>query len=115
MTAQNTNESTNLVKFTLDPSNPPRMDDATRARMAAMVDDDIDFSDIPDSEPNAIWVRVPALSPVKQNKKTITIRLDSEVIDFFRDTGSGYQKRINSILKDYKKAVSQLNSIPANH
>lgn len=34
-------------------------------------------------------------------KVPISIRLDSDVIEFFKDAGKGYQKRINQILRSY--------------
>ena len=39
------------------------------------------------------------------NKKTqIAIRLDSEVLAWFKEQGPGYQTRINAVLKAYKGA-----------
>jgi uncharacterized protein (DUF4415 family) len=37
-------------------------------------------------------------------KASITIRLDREVLDWFRAQGDGYQTRINAVLKMYVKA-----------
>ena len=37
----------------------------------------------------------------KPRKKQLTIRLDNEVIDFFKDQGNGWQTRINDILQKY--------------
>jgi uncharacterized protein (DUF4415 family) len=34
-------------------------------------------------------------------KKPVSIRLDSDVIDYFKDAGRGYQTRINQILRSY--------------
>jgi uncharacterized protein (DUF4415 family) len=34
-------------------------------------------------------------------KTTVTIRLDTDVIDFFKAAGDGYQTRINSVLREY--------------
>jgi len=41
-------ETSRMVKFTLDPANPPTMTPEQMARWEAMTDDDIDYSDIPD-------------------------------------------------------------------
>jgi len=42
-------------------------------------------------------------------KAQVTLRLDADVIEFFRGTGRRYQSRINAALRDYvdaqKKAV----------
>ena len=37
-------------------------------------------------------------------KETITIRLDADVLEWFREGGKGYQTRINAILRSYKQA-----------
>ncbi len=34
-------------------------------------------------------------------KKSTTIRLDNEVLDFFKAQGKGWQTKINKILQDY--------------
>lgn len=34
-------------------------------------------------------------------KKQLTIRLNSEVVDFFKSQGNGWQSRINKALQDY--------------
>ena len=39
-----------------------------------------------------------------QKKEQITIRLDEDILNFFRKTGRGYQTRINNALKAFVKA-----------
>ena len=34
-------------------------------------------------------------------KTAVSIRLDSDVLEFFKDAGKGYQTRINQILRSY--------------
>jgi uncharacterized protein (DUF4415 family) len=72
-------------------------------------DEDIDFSDIPEQTGGG-WLRVSELVPA-ENKQQITLRLDADVIEFFRATGRRYQSRINAALREYvnanKKAASQ--------
>lgn len=34
-------------------------------------------------------------------KGRITIRIDRDVLDFFRSGGSGWQTRVNKVLRDY--------------
>jgi uncharacterized protein (DUF4415 family) len=70
-------------------------------------DEDIDYSDIPPL-PSTGWRRVSDLIPA-ENKQQITLRLDADLITFFRSTGRRYQSRINAVLREYvqaqKKAV----------
>ncbi|HUW64232.1 MAG TPA: BrnA antitoxin family protein [Spirochaetia bacterium] len=37
-------------------------------------------------------------------KQQITLRLDADVLDFFRKQGRGYQTAINAVLRQYMKA-----------
>ena len=69
-------------------------------RVDAMRDEDIDFSDIPEQGPeffaNAIlW---------PGTKEQITLRLDPDVLKFFRKQGRGYQTTINAVLRKYMEA-----------
>ncbi len=73
-------------------------------RFDAMTDDDIDYSDIPELTDE--FFKTAILVPPLQ-KRSITLRLDPEIIDFFKKTGPRYQTRMNSVLKTYVKAHSQ--------
>jgi uncharacterized protein (DUF4415 family) len=68
----------------------------------AMRDEDIDFSDIPPVTPEMFAkavVRI-GLKPVLP-KAQITLRLDADVLQWFRDRGAGYQTQINALLRAY--------------
>jgi uncharacterized protein (DUF4415 family) len=39
-----------------------------------------------------------------ENKQQITLRLDPEVIRFFKRTGKGYQSRMGAVLRSYVEA-----------
>jgi len=62
-----------------------------------MKDRDIDFSDAP--ELNDDFFAEAKLWPGK--KKQITIRLDPDVLDYFKTKGRGYQSSINATLRRY--------------
>ena len=70
------------------------------AKIKAMKDRDIDFSDVPELDDN--FFAEATLWPGK--KKQITIRLDSDVVDFFKTKGRGYQSSINATLRRYMEA-----------
>lgn len=92
------------MKRTLDPSKPPGLSAEQKARLdavAAMPDDQINYSDAP-SLPDAEWVK--AVAELPNTKQQITLRLDAEVLDFFRNTGKRYQSRINAVLRSYVEA-----------
>jgi uncharacterized protein (DUF4415 family) len=65
-------------------------------------DEDIDLSDIPEQTGGG-WRRVSELVPA-ENKQQITLRLDADLIAFFRSTGRRYQSRINAALREYVTA-----------
>jgi uncharacterized protein (DUF4415 family) len=94
---------TNTVKLTLDPDNLPHLTAEQKARLkalAAMPDDQIDYSDIP-SRPDAVWVKA---VDFPHTKKQVTLRIDEDILNFFRHTGSRYQTRINAVLRTYVEA-----------
>jgi len=73
------------------------------ARLAAMPDSEIDFSDIPPSPRDAVWYQ-PGIPFSAENKRQITLRLDADVLEFFKQTGKRYQTRINGVLRAYMQA-----------
>ncbi len=94
----------NTVKLTLDPANPPPLTAAQKARLAALAaltDDQIDTSDAP-HRPDAVWMK--ALAPLPASKQQITLRIDADVLEFFRHTGKRYQSRMNAVLRSYVDA-----------
>lgn len=65
-----------------------------------MRDEDIDFSDAPEATDEQL-ARLEAFVPPK--KKTITIKLDEDIIEWFKEEQpqGGYQTFINAVLRDY--------------
>jgi uncharacterized protein (DUF4415 family) len=68
------------------------------AALAAMAEEDIDTSDIPEVTDWSGAKRGLFYRPVKQQ---LTLRLDADVIDWFRREGTGYQSRMNAALREY--------------
>lgn len=66
-------------------------------RLDAMKDEDIDLNDIPELDDEFFEnaeLRLP-------EKKSVTIRLDADVLEWFKKQGKGYQTRINKLLRAY--------------
>lgn len=42
--------------------------------------------------------------PLPKPKKAISLRVDTEILDFFKAQGKGYQTRMNAVLKAYMEA-----------
>lgn len=72
------------------------------ARVGKMKDSEIDFSDSPPLDKE--FFRKAVLWP--GTKKQITLRLDPDVIDFFKKQGRGYQSTINAVLRKYVEVHS---------
>ncbi|HEX7182237.1 MAG TPA: BrnA antitoxin family protein [Thermoanaerobaculia bacterium] len=70
-----------------------------------MRDEDIDFSDLPEIPPEMFARAIvrKGLKPAAR-KSQITLRIDSDVLEWFRGKGSGYQSQMNAILRAYKEA-----------
>jgi uncharacterized protein (DUF4415 family) len=45
--------------------------------------------------------RLPPSALLKEAKQQITLRIDAEVLEWFRACGSGYQSKMNAVLKAY--------------
>jgi uncharacterized protein (DUF4415 family) len=73
------------------------------ARLAAMTDEEIERNGEEDlrehGEPLDWYVGAVAVRP--EPKKLISLRLDPDVVEWFRQQGPGYQTRINAVLRSY--------------
>ncbi len=71
--------------------------------LKAMKDGDINLLDIPEIDPKMfknMVVRIP------QPKELVSIRIDPDVLAWFRRQGARYQTRINAVLRSYVQAHS---------
>lgn len=66
------------------------------ARIDAMTDEDIDYSDSPELG-EEFFDKI--ATPWPPSKKQLTIRLDEDVLEWVKRQGKGYQTRINRILR----------------
>jgi uncharacterized protein (DUF4415 family) len=93
MSGKNTGE----IRFEFDPDNPPRMPEERMAKLRAMTDEDIDFSDIPpQTGPPTRRVHGPRFSRPQD-----VVALEPDVIRFFEETGGASSARINAALREY--------------
>jgi uncharacterized protein (DUF4415 family) len=63
-----------------------------------MPDDRIDTSDVPELDKD--FFREAKLRMAKR-KKLVSLRVDSDVLDWFKRQGKGYQTKINAILRAF--------------
>jgi uncharacterized protein (DUF4415 family) len=72
------------------------------AALDALTDEEIEAAvrNDPDAVPLDIdWSDGVVVIPAK--KKAISIRIDEDVLDYFKSDGDGYQGRINAVLRSY--------------
>ena len=70
-----------------------------------MDDERIDLSDIPELTPEMFAKAVVKHGLKEEEKKAqLTLRLDQDVLTWFKAQGRGYQTRINSLLRAYMEA-----------
>lgn len=78
-----------------------RLEAMTDAEVEASIADDPDWAEFKDID----WSDVVLVMPVK--KKAISIRVDEDVLDFFKQGGEGYQRRMNAVLRSYMHQKSK--------
>lgn len=66
--------------------------------IAAIKDEDIDFSDIPEITAEQ-WARAVRGRFYRPIKKPVTMRLDADVIEWLKQQGPGYQTKANHLLR----------------
>jgi uncharacterized protein (DUF4415 family) len=72
------------------------------ARVDALTDKEIEEAvrDDPDAAPLDIdWSEAVLVIPPK--KKAISIRVDEDVLNYFKRQGAGYQRRMNAVLRSF--------------
>jgi len=74
-------------------------------RLDNMTDQEIDLSDCPEITPEKFAKAVVRQGlPVDKNKTQVTLRIDHDVLEWFKSQGKGYQTQINRLLRAYMEA-----------
>ena len=82
---------------------PPFSRELTDVELASLGDEGIDYSDIP--KVSAEWFAKARIVYPSAPKQQLTVRLDADVVDFFKAKGKGYQTRMNEVLRTYVQAM----------
>ena len=71
-------------------------------KLAALPDEQIDTTDIPEAPPEA-WLHARRPGLYRPIKKPVTLRLDADVVTWFKEHAQdrGYQTEINRVLRRY--------------
>lgn len=71
------------------------------AEMAAIPEESIDTSDIPELD-DAFWANARVSFP--GGKERLTVRFDEDMVQWFRGQGRGYQTKMNAVLRSFYEA-----------
>lgn len=104
MTVKRTKKREKTVRYkSLDDMPPPK---PLSKAFRAMSDDEVERRAAADPDagviPPGFWDNAQVMLP--ETKQQITLRLDPEVIRFFKRTGKGYQSRMGAVLRSYVEA-----------
>ncbi len=80
-------------------------------KLENMSDQDIDYSDIPPLDKDFFKkgkLRLPKSKPL------ISIRIDPDVLEWFKSQGTGYQTRMNAVLRMYMEAQTPNKSLESD-
>jgi uncharacterized protein (DUF4415 family) len=94
--------ATSDENITIVSRDSPRRGKTDWARVDALTDEDI--AKAVASDPDAVPLDIDwsdAVLVIPARKKAISIRVDEDVLDFFKKEGDGYQRRINAVLRSY--------------
>ncbi len=75
-------------------------------KVDAISEDTYDYDEAPELTEEFLklaFIRKP------HEKKPVTLRLDDDIIDFFKKTSDKYQTKINEVLRAYKMAYEKLH------
>lgn len=85
-----------------------RVDALSDADVATAIAEDPDAFEV-----RAGWLENAMLLRPSRPKRQITVRLDEDVIDWFKSQGKGYQTRMNAVLRAYCEAQKDKEEVKA--
>ena len=69
--------------------------------LSKLKDSKVDYSDIPELSAS-FWKKAKLIMPA--SKQAISLRVDDDVLQWFKGQGRGYQSLMNAVLKSYVEA-----------
>jgi uncharacterized protein (DUF4415 family) len=95
----------NIVRYSADELEEMRRRGETYtnwARVDVMTEEELEASIDWEEEGRPDWSTVmPGFPDLSQAKQQITVRLDKDVLDWFKSQGRGYQTRMNAVLRHW--------------
>lgn len=102
-----------MPKRTRNPKRP-KVGRADLARLRRMTDAEIERTSPPELAglPDDFWTEAELVPPVL--KEPISLRVDTDVLEWFRARGPRYQSRMNAVLRAYMRAAERRERDPAS-
>ena len=88
----------NITRISRD---DPRKGKTDWEKLRNLTDEEIEASIANDPDWSDDWNWSEAVLAIPPKKTAISIRLDADVLDFFKQDGAGYQRRMNAVLRSY--------------
>ncbi|HUE87121.1 MAG TPA: BrnA antitoxin family protein [Vicinamibacterales bacterium] len=93
------------AKPTKQPLNKPSRGRADLERLRKMKEAEIDRASPPELElPDDFWDDAEVVAP---EKEAISLRVDQDVLAWFRERGPRYQTRMNAVLRSYVRSMKR--------
>jgi uncharacterized protein (DUF4415 family) len=91
--------------FVNDPDQPKGLTDWARLRTQTDADIDAAIASDPDAAPplDRAWFEGATLE-LPEPKQAVSLRIDADVLQWYRAQGPGYQSRMNAVLRRYAEA-----------
>jgi len=80
---------------------PRRKGKTNWEKLRKLTDEEIEASIANDPDWSDDWNWSEGVLVLPPKKKAISIRVDEDVLDYFRKDGAGYQRRMNAVLRSY--------------
>ena len=82
-----------IVTRAIDLTNPPKLSEEAKSRLAKLNEAEIDYSDIPPLK-DEFWANAVSNPLYKPTKQIATVRIDSDVLLWLKSQGKGYHRRL---------------------
>ena len=81
--------------------------------LSTLADDEIDLTDSPELD-ESFFANATLRMP--RSKKAVSLRIDPDVLEWYKKQGTGYQTRMNAVLRMYMQAKTGTGRrIPKRH
>lgn len=85
----------------------PRRGKTDFDKLRSLTDEEINASIAGDPDWSDDWKWSEGVLVIPPKKTAISIRVDDDVLDYFKKQGAGYQRRMNAVLRSYMDQTSK--------